>query len=86
MAEELKTPRTKENPDWFDEGYPALQTEMEIIHEEDVSISTTRYETLIRAEHTVELIKKAYTDKAFKYDSERNAVIKLLLGIETEDE
>lgn len=89
MADELKTtPRTEKTaPDCFEEGYPALQGELEFISEGDVTISTSRYDELLRAEHTVELIEKAYTDKkAFKYDCERTAVIKFLLGMETEDE
>lgn len=87
MAEELKSQRTEEtNPDWYSEGYPALQGEMEIITEGDVMVSTSRYDEIVRAEHTVELIKRVYTDKAIKYDSERATVIKLLLGTETEDE
>lgn len=87
MANELKTPRTEEvNPDWFSEGYPALQGELEIVTEEDVTISVSRYDELVRAEHTVELIKRAYLDKSLKYDSEKTAAVKLLLGMETEDE
>lgn len=87
MADELKTTHTEEaNPDGFEDGYPALQGELEFIAEGDVTINTTRYNALVRAEHTVELMKKVYTDKGFKYDSERAAVIKFLLGMETEDE
>lgn len=89
MADEIKTtPSTeKANPDWFEEGYPILQSELEFINEGDVTVTTTRYDALVRAEHTVELIRKVYADnKALKYDSERAAVIKLLLGMETEDE
>lgn len=87
MAEELKTPRTEETkPDWSSESSPALQGEWEIVPDEDVTIPTLRYDALVRAEHTVELIKKAYLNQALKYDSERTVVIKLLLGMETEDE
>ena len=88
MADEIKTtPSTEEkNPDWFEEGYSTLQGEPEFIIEGDVTIPTSRYDELLRAEHTVELIKKAYTDKAFKYDRDRAIVVKLLLGLETEDE
>lgn len=88
MAEELKSPRIeKTNPDWYSEGYPVLQGESELIGEGDVTIPTSRYDELLRAEYTAELIRKAYTDKkAFKYDSERAAVIAFLLGMETEDE
>lgn len=89
MADEIKTTPSSEekNPDWYEEGYPALQGELEFINEGDVTIPTSRYDELLRAEHTTELIRKVYTDKkAFKYDSERAAVIRLLLGMETEDE
>lgn len=87
MAEELKTPRTEETkPDWSSESSPALQGELEIVPDEDVTIPTLRYDALVRAEHTVELIKRAYVDKSLKYDSERVMVVKLLLGMEMEDE
>lgn len=87
MAEELNAPSTKETTlDWFSEGYPALQDKLEIVAEGDVTIPVSRYEELVRAEHTIELIKRAHTDKSLKYDSERAAVIKVLLGMETEDE
>lgn len=87
MAEELKTPCTEETkPDWSSESSSALQGEWEIVPDEDVTIPTLRYDALVRAEHTVELIKRAYVDKSLKYDSERVAFVKLLLGMETEDE
>lgn len=85
MAVELHTPEETKS-DWFSEGYPALQGKFEIATEGDVTISASRYDALIRAEHTVELIKKAYLNQALKYDSERTEVIKLLLGMEMEDE
>ena len=71
MADEIKTTPSSEetNPDWYEEGYPALQGELEFINEGDVTIPTSRYDELLRAEHTAELIRKAYTNKAFKYDS-----------------
>lgn len=88
MAEELKTPRTEETKlDQFSEDSPALQGKLEIVAEGDVTIPASLYDALVRAEHTVELIRKVYADnKALKYDSERAAVIKLLLGMETDDE
>ena len=87
MAEELKSPRIeKTNPDWYSKGYPVLQGELELIGEGDVTIPASRYDALVRAEHTVELIERIYTDKALKYDCERTAVIRLLLGMETEIE
>lgn len=87
MAEELKTPRTEETkPDWFSEGYTTLQGELEIATEGKVTVTVSRYEELVRAEHTIELIKRAYADKSLKYDYERTGVIKLMLGLETDDE
>lgn len=85
MAVELHTMK-ETKPDWYSEGSPALQGKFEIAAEGDVTISASRYDTLIRAEHTVELIKKAYLNQAFKYEIERTEIIKLLLGMESEDE
>ena len=87
MAEELKTPRIEETkPDRFSKGSSALQGKLEIVAEGDVTIPASRYDALVRAEYTVELIKKAYLTQVLKCDCERTAVIKLLLGMETEDE
>lgn len=87
MENEKKTNNTEEaKSDWYSEGYPEIQTELELVNEGDVILPVSRYEELVRAEHTVELIKSVYTTKLFKYDSERAAVTKLLLGLETADE
>lgn len=87
MADVIKTPNVQENStDWFSDGIPALQGELEIVTEGNVTISASRYDTLIRAEHTVELVKKVCSGKIFEYDCERAKVLDLLLGIEMEDE
>lgn len=85
MAEVIECSKERD-ADWFSEGYPALQSKLEISADDGVTVSVSRYEELIRAEHTAELIKRAYEEKAFKYDSERTAAVKLLLGMEIKDE
>lgn len=46
-----------------------------------VTISAERYAELIRAEHNCQLIKKAFgVNSLFKYESDRENVISLLLG------
>lgn len=90
MADETKTTTTthieEKNPDWYDEGYPELQAELEFMNEGNVTLPISRYDEVLRAEHTVELLRKAHTSKAFKYESERAAVIAFLLGMESCDE
>lgn len=85
MAEEKKTADTQDNNsvDWFSDGLAELQVDAEI---SNVEIPVSRYDTLIRAEHTIELIRRVYKDSKIKYDNERTAAIMFLLGMETEDE
>lgn len=46
-----------------------------------VTISAERYAELIRAEHNCQLIKRAFSNYSpFKYESDRENVISLLLG------
>ena len=61
---------------WYPEG-------LEETTEAFVKIPVNRFEELIRAEHTNELIAKVIGENSpFKYDCERKTVLDLLLGNE----
>lgn len=64
------------------EGFSELQGELELPGAGRVKIPAVRYDELLRAEHTVGLLRKVFTDKkAFEYNHEREAAIKFLLGL-----
>lgn len=78
MAETVKG---KCDPD--NETYCWFPEKLEETTDAFVKVSTSRFEELIRAEHTNELIAKVIGENSpFKYDCERKTVLDLLLGNE----
>lgn len=77
----------EEAADVLGESYPELQNELKLPGAGRVKIPAARYDELLRAEHTVELLRKVFIDKkAFEYNHEREAAMKFLLGLGADNE